>query len=283
MKAWVRLAGLLLCSVLHGAEKSPEIKLKFANKEVSFSEIKKTLKEKVVAVYEPHLPEGVSEFVGFSLIELLDTYLGKNWREADGVLTTALDGYNYDISVSRILKYNPTLVYSFADTKREFKFDSPGKNFKPISYGPFVVVWDNINFPQIRREGYYDWTWQVVKLDTIQYASYYANAFPIQNATVKQKNGFEYYKNYCISCHSVSGKEGGKKGSVLTSSPVITKRDQALFKRWVLDPKKIMPGGLMPALNAQLTEPERNEVAELIYEYLVAVSDTTKQPHKKKK
>ncbi len=265
----------LFIALLSNAKTSPNLKIG-ESKSFQLSELKKELGDKSIKVNDPYNQGWVSEFKGFPLTELLDKYL-RGWRDSDAILATALDNYKLTIPVSKIIKYNPYLVYSFSDPKKNFVFDNPSQNAKNVNYGPYYIVWDNINHPNLKRSGYYDWTWKIIKLESIQYGTYYAKAFPLLNPTPNQKSGFEYYKAYCISCHSVTGEEGGSKSAPLLKHPLFEKNDLRLFSNWVLNPKELKKDTSMPALNMQLTEAERNEVTALIYDYLMAVRNSVKK------
>ncbi|MEZ4815770.1 MAG: hypothetical protein R3A80_11270 [Bdellovibrionota bacterium] len=155
-------------------------------KPIKLKQLKKEIGEEIAKVNDPYHKGWVSEFKGLSLVKLLDKKL-EGWRNADAILSTSLDGYKISIPVSKIIKYNPTLTYAFKDPKKKFVFDNPSQNAKNLDYGPFYLVWDNINFPVLKRSGYYDWTWKIVKLESIQYTSYYSKAFPMLNPTPAQK------------------------------------------------------------------------------------------------
>lgn len=276
MKLAQLAVSLSLCFILFStAQSNPTLKFG-ATKSAKLTELKKGFGEKTIKVNDPYNQGWVSEFKGFPLTELLDKHL-EGWRNKDAILTTALDNYKLSIPVSKIIKYNPYLVYSFNDPKKKFVFDNPSQNAKNVNYGPFYLVWDNINHPTLKRSGFYDWTWKIIKIESIQYDTYYAKAFPLLNPTPNQKSGFEYYKSYCISCHSVTGEEGGKKSAPLIKHPLFEKNDLRLFSNWVLNPKELKADTTMPALNMQLTEAERNEITALIYDYLMAIRNSLKK------
>ena len=221
-------------------------------------------------VYETHLKTNVT-YKGYPLIELLDAYFKDEWRKKDGILFEAMDGYRSDVSVAKILKYKPLLAYSF-ESGANFAFDNKAQNEKDVPLGPFYLVWDNISNPELRREGAHGWPYQVVRLDPIQYAEYYAKAFPIKKPTAAQRQGFEHFKNYCMSCHSVSGDEGGAKGPVLYPNPEVIQKGFSSFRKWAQNPSSVKPGTTMPPLNPGLNQAERDEVTKLIYKYLIALN-----------
>jgi len=245
--------------------------LTVGGKDLTLKEIKKVVAAKKLTVFEAHLKTPI-EFQTIPLIPILDTQFGVGWRNTDGILFTALDGYRSDVAVPKILKYKPHLAFAFADANKEFKVDNAAQNEKDVELGPFFLIWDNISNPELKREGSYGWPYQVVSITAIQYASYYSKAFPIKNPTPDHKKGFNLFKNYCMTCHSVSGDEGGAKGPVLYPNPDVVKKGYKHFRKWVQTPSQVLPATTMPALNPELTQKEREEATSLIYKYLIALN-----------
>ncbi len=250
---------------------SQEPLLSVGGKTLTLTQIKKILPPQKLTVFEAHLKKPV-EFISVPLIPLLNSQFGTGWQKTDGVLFTALDGYRSDVSVQKILKYQPHLAFSFSEANKEFKIDNQAQNEKDVELGPFFLIWDNIRNPQLKREGSYGWPYQVASVEPILYSSYYAKAFPIKNPSADHKRGFEHFKNYCMTCHSVSGNEGGAKGPVLYPNPTVVKKGYKYFSKWVQSPSKVLPATTMPALNPELTQKERDEVTNLIYKYLIALN-----------
>lgn len=239
-------------------------------KSILMREIESKIPNVELNVYEDHLKTN-AKFVGVSLIEFLDMYMGADWRKQDGILFTALDGYRSDISVQKILKYKPLLAFDFADRSVNFMIDNPNQNEKDVVLGPFYLVWDNLNNPELKREGDDYWPYQIAQIATISYPTYYAKVFPMKNPSAEIKKGFEQFKTHCIHCHSVSGEEGGAKGPVLYPNPAVVKSYKK-FRQWTQNPSSIKAGVNMPALNTNLTQKERDEATKLIYKYLIALN-----------
>jgi hypothetical protein len=118
--------------------------LQVGDKSLSLNDLKAQFQEKKITVEEPHM-KGAVELIGFDFIQILDTQL-PNWKKADGILVTALDGYKSDVSVAKILKYKPTLAFKFTK-QSEFKIDNKLQNEKDVDLGPYYLVWDNISNP----------------------------------------------------------------------------------------------------------------------------------------
>lgn len=261
----------LSCQSATKIEEPQEVTLSFGDKDLTLDQIKKIVETKKLTVFEAHVKKPV-EFLTIPLVPLLDSQLGADWQKTDGVLFTALDGYRSDVSVKKILKYKPHLAFAFAESNKAFIIDNPAQNEKDVDLGPFFLIWDNIKNPELKREGSYGWPYQVASIATIQYASYYSKAFPIKNPSADHKKGFEYFKNYCMTCHSVSGDEGGAKGPVLYPNPDVVKKGYKHFRKWTQTPSQVLPATTMPALNPELTQKERDEVTSLIYKYLIALN-----------
>lgn len=262
---------LLSCQSPQKVESLQESTLSFGEKDLSLEDIKKIVSPVSYKVIEVHVKQPV-EFLAFPLIELLNSQLGKAWQKSDGILFTALDGYRSDVAVEKILKYKPFLAYSFAEKNKAFKFDNLIQNEKDVEFGPFYLIWENINNPELIRYGAYNWPYQIARIDSISYASYYAKAFPIKNPSADHKKGFDLFKTYCMSCHSVSGDEGGAKGPVLYPNPAVVKKGYTYFKKWVQSPSSMLPGTTMYPLNPELTQKEKDSVTALLYKYLIALN-----------
>jgi hypothetical protein len=274
------VAGLSLIAPIRAAEKIPTneaVMLQVGEKSVGLKDLLADFKETKIKVIEPEAKKEV-EFVGFPIIELLDKYAGKTWRKADGVLFTALDGYKSDVLVKKILKYNPVLAYRYANNA-EFKINNPGQNEKNVSLAPYYLVWDNIKNPELKRAGGYNWPYQVAALSSIEYSKHYAKAFPLLKASADEKAGFDYFKNYCMTCHAVGG-EGGTKGPTLWPYPALFAGGLQRFTAWTIEPSKIKAGTTMPPLNPELTVPERKEISKKIYAYLSALHKLKSTPKK---
>ncbi|MEZ4816104.1 MAG: cytochrome c [Bdellovibrionota bacterium] len=262
---------IVSCQSSKLVEEQAPISLTINEKDLSLEELKQIATPVKVTVHEAHLNTPI-EYLAFPMVALLNSQFGEEWKKSDGILFTALDGYRSDVSIEKILKYKPLLAFSFADESKAFKIDNKAQNEKDVELGPYYLIWDNIRNAELKRTGAYGWPYQVDQIDRIQYASYYAKAFPIKNPTPDHKKGFELFKTYCMSCHSVSGEEGGAKGPALYPNPGVIQRGYSSFRKWTQSPSKVKAGTTMPPLNTNLTAKERDEVSSLIYKYLIALN-----------
>ncbi len=260
------LLGIILNISTTQSLRAEELTLEIARKQYTLTQIKNLVKEKTVYAIEPHLKDNVA-FVGFSVDELLEKTIGTDWKNADGMLYSCIDGYRSDIAVERVKLFKPYLVYKFKDG-RPFKVNVKSQNEKDVELGPFYLVWDNIAFPILNKDSAYGWPYQVNKIEFISYDTHYAKVFPFKGRDSEVlKPGFEAFKSYCMTCHALKG-EGGEKGPALWPNENINKLGYAKFEKWVLDPQREKEGTTMPALNPQLPLKNRKIAAKKIYEYL---------------
>lgn len=242
----------------------------------SLEEMRSRLTEKEIEINNTY--DGSKETLkGFTLTQILDEFTGINWRTNDGILFTALDGYKVDVPVSKILKFDPLITFSYKDGARAFKVDKKdGKDLADL--GPFYLVWDNLRHPELLKEGNDDWPFQIAKVEPISYSIFYSNVFPFSK-TSNLKEGFEFYKRNCMTCHALNG-QGGTKGPELWPYPRLAKMNRKKFLTWVLNPEQVAPGTTMPAMFPEASLEDRKSSASKIYDYLIALNK--KSPAKAK-
>ena len=244
------------------------IHLKISSKALSLQQIKKMTPEIEISYKGESSQENFSA-IGFALIPVLNSIYGDTWKTFEGVLFTALDGYKIDIPTTRILKYNPVLAYRYKNPQTSFTYNSKG-NEGVIELGPYYLVWDNITYPELIKDGGYGWPYQISEIQTIRYASYYSKVFPFKKVDSAIREGFEAYKKNCMACHALKD-QGGQKGPQLWPYPPLQRFGREKFTQWVLSPQKLAPQTTMPALNPELSLKERRKLASKIYLYLAAL------------
>jgi mono/diheme cytochrome c family protein len=227
-----------------------------------------------IEVVEPHETTQHQKtrvkYLGWPVEVVLDHLFGADWRKAGlDVEFRALDGYVSRIPVERFDEYPAYLVFDSLD-RSGFAIDNPMQNEKDVPLGPYYLVWDNIRHPDLLADGGTYWPYQVsevlvseARLESLlpgkmreQYA---------KEAAVAQK--------YCLSCHVINGYGGEKWPIDLVEHVKDMKAED--FKRWVLTPNTVKPGTTMPALPEQMSEYEREALAQRIFDYLSALPTQT--------
>jgi hypothetical protein len=247
--------------------------LKISSKEIKFEQLHKITPEVEIA-YKGESSQEIYSAIGFALIPILNSIYGDSWKNFEGILFTALDGYKIDIPTTRILKYNPILAYRYKNPQSPFTYNSKG-NEGVIELGPYYLVWDNIKNPELIKDGGYGWPYQIAEIETIRYASYYSKVFPFNKANSSIREGFEAFKKNCMACHALKD-QGGQKGPQLWPYPPLKRFGREKFTQWVLSPQKLAPQTTMPALNPELSLRERKKLASKIYLYLAALHKSKK-------
>ena len=224
-----------------------------------------------IAVIEPHTstpdrPE-VIRYVGLPLERLLTQWFGESWK-APGVeiVFLAQDGYRSVIANSRLTTYRAYLAFGREDGTA-FVVDNLQQNQKSIPLGPYYLVWDNRNAPELLRLGSYGWPYQVTRIE-LHSAAEDRTLLP-HNPGQDVVLGLEAAKEYCLTCHRIRGVGGTKypEDLVRASCPW----SDADLKAWIDDPGRLRPGTAMPPLNRLLPTEARREVIEQITNYLSAL------------
>ncbi|MCC6134070.1 MAG: cytochrome c family protein [Candidatus Contendobacter sp.] len=223
-----------------------------------------------VQVVEPHLStQGQQtrvDYRGWPAEPVLDAVLGRDWRTAGQEIEfRALDGYVSRIPVERFTRYRAYLVFERIG-QPAFTVDNLIQNQKNVPLGPYYLVWDNIQAPELVADGGTYWPYQaaqirlsVPRLEALlpgPLAERYAPA-----AADAQK--------YCLSCHQINGFGGEKwPGNLAQQVQGLEDRD---FLRWVLEPSRVKPGTTMPPLLEGQPPAKREALAKRLLEYLKAV------------
>jgi mono/diheme cytochrome c family protein len=147
-----------------------------------------------------------------------------------------------------------------------FSIDNLTQNEKNIPLGPYYLVWDNREDPELLSEGARNWPYQVIDVSIFN-ASEAALRPPGFNPALEV--GLSNVKANCLTCHKVNGFGGEKVEGNLAL--VARRLPAAEFIKWTLEPSAVRPDTTMPALSTNLAEVERRAIAESIYEYLSQV------------
>jgi cytochrome c2 len=218
---------------------------------------------RAVSMIEPHMNIKVT-YVGRPFNSVMDELFGVTWHKQDEVLLTCADGYQSSIAPEKFLSHKAWLVWERAD-HASFEVRNNLQGGELVKLGPYYLVWENENDAEIRAGGATDFPYQVVAIDLISFKERFPRLVPNKTAKPEIHDGFKYYRTYCMSCHAMNG-EGGKKAPDLQDVGLFTRIKEAELRAWMLNPAKVKPGTLMPALAPQ--SPDRDVKATKIISYL---------------
>jgi|CXWL01.1.fsa_nt_gi mono/diheme cytochrome c family protein len=224
----------------------------------------------IFKVVEPHLSQKGRliqvEYLGYPASQVFDLLFGPSWKDQDADIEfRALDGYVSRIEISRFKQYRAYFVFGIKD-KTEFIADNLGQNEKSIPLGPYYLIWDNINAPQLVAEGAADWPYQVNQISISKTRKQALLPGALSQTYIEHSN---LTQRHCLTCHQVNGY-GGDKWAINLASHIKTMKENT-FKLWVLNPGAQNPGTTMPPLLDAMPEAERQAIAEKIYQYLLAL------------
>ncbi len=157
----------------------PEHTLTVGTKNVSFADIKSKVQEVPIAYADPY-GNGPQTAIGFPLSEVLKNFLGENWKEMEGMHFTARDGYKTSVPMSKILKYEPVLAFRYTDATLAFTANKKTKVPQVVELGPYYLVWNNIQHPEVKQNGYKDWPYQIIRIDSVKHVSQFVMTAPTQ-------------------------------------------------------------------------------------------------------
>lgn len=228
---------------------------------------------KTIEVDDPY-GQGRVKFLGRPFRELLALAFGPDWAsdpEAE-ILFVCADGYRNSLPVSQFIKHEAWLV-----TKKENGAFRGGRaGAKTIDYSPSYLVWENLSDLEMKAQGDHGWPYQVVSLEWVKFEERFPGLRPAGDSSENVKTGFKVYREYCLSCHSLSGV-GGKVGPELGYPKNVTEYfDPQTLALWIDNPAKVRLDPKMPPLPA--TVPNRAQAIQDVIAYLSWAAKHKKVP-----
>ncbi len=224
-----------------------------------------------VRVFDPYEGREVV-FRALPLESVLDTVYASTWRDEEELLFTCRDGYQPTVPVRRVLEHRAWLALARSgDAGFTIEKLESGRRQR-IDLAPFYLIWENLDDPEVRRDGDYGWPYQLVGIDVIRAGNRFPRMAPPESAAPEVARGFREFRIHCSRCHPLNG-EGGAIGPELNdaASPAGS-RDPAWLRRWIDDPSAINATTRMETLNPAL--PEREAVIAAIVAYLQEMAET---------
>ena len=223
-----------------------------------------------VTVYEPHLSVGDThvavDYVGYPAVDVMARLFGPDWQgEAETVEFRALDGYVSRIAVERFMTEGAFIVFARGDGS-PFTVDNLAQNETGVPLGPYYLAWDNVGNPALLAEGARNWPYQVAEVYLVTLSD---RALLPAGLDARFHEGAALAKIHCLNCHMVNGYGGEKfEGNLAEFAKVY---DEAAFIRLVLAPLSVLEETTMPPLSPRLDEPERERIAQALFDYLKAL------------
>jgi mono/diheme cytochrome c family protein len=220
-----------------------------------------------MTVWDPHENKEV-KYKGYPANALFDKIYGSEWRKMDDVLFTCTDGYQPLIPVEWFLKHEA--LFAVERVGAEFSVVNTTQANEKVTLGPFYLVWNNLNSPELKARKAEGWPYQVTTVDLVDAAEKFPQMAPPKNSPATVKRGFSEFRQHCFACHKVNG-DGGDKSIDLNRPVSVTEYwKEDWLKKWIVNAPAIRPGSMMPALPIQGTE--GNKIAEDIIAYLKAIA-----------
>ena len=201
---------------------------------------------------------------------------GKDWRKAQEIVFTSIDGYQPSVPVAKFLAHDAYLAFAHEDGT-PFTMTNTLQNNEIVPLGPLYLVWDNRNSKVLLESGASDMPYQIKRVE-LKSAAPFANMSPPSGSPVAARRGFAHFRKHCMACHSIDGEGGGKAPELNYPASVAEYIKPQYLKRWILNPQSMRYNTAMPALAKEI--PRREKVAEELIAYFKAMSTAKRAPAK---
>jgi hypothetical protein len=242
---------------------------------ISLEKLKKLIPPAKVEVLEPHESQE-REYIGFPSNQLLTTVYGDEWKHVDEILFKCKDGYQPSIPTEKFIEFNSYVVYGRPGNK-EFTLINKLQGDEFVKLGPFYLIWDDIKSLEALKVGAVDWPYQITTIDLINLSDRFPNMAPPKNSSDSVMSGFNSYRTFCMSCHTVNG-EGGRKAQELNYPVSVTEYfKEPWLKKFINNPRDISYNSTMPALDPNAKD--REKIIDNIISYLKVMKDNKHKPN----
>jgi mono/diheme cytochrome c family protein len=207
---------------------------------------------------------------------LFDRIFGKNWEKARQIVFTSIDGYQPSVPVEKFLAHNAYFAFAHDDGS-PFIMINKLQNNEKVPLGPLYLIWDNIGSKALLESGASDMPYQIKTIE-LKSEDPFAGLAPPQGSSEQVRLGFENFRKYCVSCHTINGEGGGKAPELNYPVSVTEYIKPEYLKRWIEQPQTIRYNTMMPALGQEVRH--RDKVADEIIAYLKVMSIRKRAPEK---
>lgn len=221
-----------------------------------------------------HLDPTEVEYTGFVMPDLLKKIYGKELGNAEELFMTCTDGYQPSIPLLKFGKHQSIFAFERKD-KKPFEFFDDKKRAQN-QYGPLFLAWENINDIEMRDQDSFDWPFQVVAFDLVDFSEKFAEMAPRKKSSESVKRGFAYFRQQCLNCHTINGKGGGMGPELNFPLNITEYMKEEVIIKWLREPNSVRWNSKMsPAFPKH---PQREQVLKDILSYLKEMSHNKKQP-----
>jgi cytochrome c2 len=229
-----------------------------------------TLGGERVTVDDPH-EHRVIELEGVRATALFDAILGPDWREAEEVVATCVDGFHPSVPVRLFLEREAYVAYARPGSADFAVQEDPAKR-TPV--GPYYLVWKKAPGADPPEPA---WPYQVTALEVTDFATRFAAAALPPGADPLSHEGFERFRTFCLPCHTINGA-GGEVGPELNYPVSVTEYfAEPVLRAWIADPKQVRWNTKMPVpLPAGDTQ---GRAIDAIVAYLKTMATAKRAPH----
>lgn len=241
--------------------------------QLSFADMEKKAGTAQVTVWEPHEDRNVT-YEGFDARKLFTAVYGDDWKKADEVLFTCVDGYQPVLPRDRFDRHASYLAYKRLD-QEAFNIQNRFQDEKDVPLGPFYLVWDNLDSKELRDQGASAWAYQIVGVDLVTFADRFPRMSPPNAASDKAKRGFLAFRENCMSCHTINGEGGGKAPELNYPMSVTEYFSDAWMRKWILDPRSIRYTSTMPDFSSH---PKPDVLVDEVLAYLKTMARHKQKP-----
>jgi cytochrome c2 len=218
-------------------------------------------KTQVVTVNEDPVYSKKKRYNAISLKEILENYSSaKNQNAAETkVVFECEDGYKPEMPLERLLSSKAYLAVDDVDAPKGKEWEVLLKNGEEVKIAPFYVVYEGVS----PTDAEYKWPYNLVK---IHLAPLHENDVALVPKVESAKAGYDLFKKYCQTCHSIN-KIGGKMGPELNFPKSVTEYwNVEDLKAFIQKPESYRNEVKMPNLGIKPKE------AEEIVKYLEYMS-----------
>ncbi|RFS16077.1 cytochrome c family protein [Emticicia sp. C21] len=218
-------------------------------------------KTQVVTVNEDPVYFKKKRYNAISLKEILENYSSaKNQNAAETkVVFECEDGYKPEMPLEKLLASKAYLAVDDVDAPKGKEWEVLLKNGEEVKIAPFYVVYEGVS----PTDADYKWPYNLVK---IHLAPLHENDAALVPKVESAKAGYDLFKKYCQTCHSIN-KIGGKMGPELNFPKSVTEYwNVEDLKAFIQKPESYRNEVKMPNLGIKPKE------AEEIVKYLEYMS-----------
>jgi len=207
---------------------------------------------------------------------VFDRIFGKDWEKAQHIVFTSIDGFQPSIPVAKFVAHDAYFAFA-RDDGSPFTMTNALQNNEMVPLGPLYLVWDNISSKALLESGASDMPYQLKTIE-LRLEDPFRHLTPPRGSSEQVHRGFEHFRKYCVSCHTINGEGGGKAPELNYPLSVTEYIKPEYLKRWIEQPQSIRYNTTMPALGQEV--PQRDKVADEIIIYLKMMSIRKRAPEK---